>query len=129
LKNGAEVDARRAYVEWRSFEAIQTVKPAIFESFRNLALGRETQVTPDHMALLRQEYRHKFDNDGKLLPIIRDVLASSFRHAPDGPVLVNPFALSNAEDESIFAAIERQQHRILRDLFRRKDPPHGNSMP
>jgi len=126
LKNGAEVDARSAYIKWRMLEALHESKPHETHALLALTEGREAALSPEIFARLKQRHANWFHPDGTLVEMVRNVLSSAFRETPEGAVLVNPFQLATDTDRNTLLEIQRQDDRFLRRFLRGDDPP-GNS--
>lgn len=127
LKNGSEVDARSAYVDWRMLFAEQDLHPNNVQSLIALARGDPDSVSKEVVAELRERHRLWFARDGTLEPIVRDVLLSAYRDTPEGVVIVNPFELTNQRDADTFSKIQRRDDRLLSRLFGLGDDPPGHS--
>lgn len=123
LKNGIEVDARRAYVKWKSLEAVHSQHPDDFSLLLALARDNLSAVLPEARASLKNEYRNSFDNAGELDPETRNILLSAFRETPDGSMLVNPFQLTIQAEIDMFDRVERKYVRAYRRLSDRGDDP------
>lgn len=123
LKNGVEVDARKAYVDWRMFVGAEKETPAHVQALVALARGDDGSVPSNVRLALQSTYEDWFASDGSLLPLIKDVVLSAFRDTPDGPVIVNPFQLTSQADAEVFDRVERRYYRILRWFFGNDNPP------
>ena len=124
LKNGSEVDAKIAYVDWQMLEAVETREPAHLQALVAIARGDEASVAPEVRAHLREQWLTWFNRDGEMEPVVREVLKSAYRDTPDGSLLVFPFQISTQSDQDIFAKIQREDDQILRRFSRRTDD-HG----
>jgi hypothetical protein len=123
LKNGKDVLVRKAYVVWDSLTSAQTKHPEHFEALVAIARNQENSVTSSLHNELRRHYLHWFTAEGQLLPIVRDIIESSWRETPDGITLVNPFHLANQNDVNCLTEVEERDRRFLERLFRRRDEP------
>ena len=127
LKNGATVDARSAYVEWRSLEGFNGNRPQEFLRLAEVARSGNSAVAPAELLDLRHLHREWFGDDGTLLSIVRDVVLSMFRETREGIVLVNPFQLTNESEHQLLVNIQAETDHLLRRL-RRGENPFGHSI-
>lgn len=129
LKNGADVDARPAYVRWQLLHGIESRHPAHVRAFWELARGEDLAIPHDMLHEVRKRYANWFEQSGNLNSLVRDVILSAYRETPDGPMLVNPFQLATQAETDLFAQIEREDDDFLRRLLRRRDEePPGHSI-
>jgi hypothetical protein len=120
LKNGSEVDATIAYVDWQMLEAVETRSPDKLAALLAIARGEEASVAPQMLADLRNGYPW-FEPDGTMEPIVRNVILSAMRHTSEGSLLVFPFDIKTETDKNIFTQVQREDD----DFLRRK--PRGGS--
>jgi hypothetical protein len=116
LKNGNEVDAQSAYVEWRMLTAHQANSSQDLQAL--IAIARNEAIPADLHDKLRKEDLTWFDDNGNLSPLVRDVLLSAVRDSPDGTVLVNPFDLTKEADARLLYRIEQRYLQRLKQMFR-----------
>lgn len=129
LKNGSDVDARRAYVVWQMLGAVETRRPNDLRTLSELARGGEAEVPAETQSDLRERYRDWFTEDGILTSVVREVLLSASRDTVEGSVLVNPFKLLTQQDVDLFTRIQSQDDRFLGRLFGEGgENPSGHSI-
>ncbi len=124
LKNGNETLAQKAYVTWKSLAEIQKEFPVHFYVLRLMSEGQLKEV-PLHICaeLINKFGEMAFSKDGCINSETLDVIDSSYRETPDGPMLVNPFELSTAEERTTLDEIERYVRFLKKRFFRGDDLP------
>jgi len=113
LKNGSEVDAIIAYVDWQMLGAVETRSPDKLAALLAIARGEEASVAPQMLADLRSGYPW-FEPDGTMEPIVRNVILSAMRHTSEGSLLVFPFDIKTETDKNIFTQVQREDDDFLR---------------
>jgi hypothetical protein len=130
LKNGSEVDARKAYVYWHTLQGLEIGRRDHLQAFVMLARGDEPVARGQTRDDLRRLYLTEFARDGSLDPIFREVVLSAFRETAEGAVVVNPFQLTSQADIDVFTKVSLQVLREMQRLFRLmrgEDKPPGQA--
>ena len=124
LKNGAEVDARLAYVRWRILESIQRRHPEemkLLMALAGLDMPKASELpkpSTEARNYLRRVYEDWFEPNGELKHVISNVIRSSVRVTSEGMLLTNPFHLSNPDELQVFLDIQYRDDHILQRLDR-----------
>lgn len=127
LKNGSEVDARAAYVDWKLLQATQQKQPAEFAALLALARSEQMALTEEAREELRRRNHFAFDSDGNLDQVAGAIILSAYRETPDGPMLVNPFQLSTEAERELFDETERKVDNVFLRFLRRGRESGGGS--
>jgi hypothetical protein len=129
LKNGSDVDARPAYVQWSMLEAMQARHSEELNLLITVANATQSGTTTKSGEYFRTQYRNWFEPDGQMKTLVREVIQNAIRKTPEGLVIVNPFQLRTQDERDIFKRVQDQDDRFLRDLFRaRGEPDSGQSI-
>lgn len=133
LKDGTEVLAQRAYVQWQVLERFQQKFPVEFHLLLLLAKN-ELPPLPLHVyqGLCRGDGRLDrtfFGKNGMVEEETRHLLVSAYRETSEGAMLVNPFELSTIEERQALDRIGRRVRQLRRrfpngDVF----PDEGHSL-
>lgn len=130
LKDGSEVDARKAYVIWRMLVAREPDEAHEFRLLAAFARGEQDKFHPMEQASLRKKRHQWFTADGSLEPLHKAVFVSAYRETGDGPVVVDPFHLETDSDIDTYNRVQREHAhamRWLRSRVFRNDPPDSKS--
>lgn len=127
LKNGEQAEARLALADRDSLEQLLQFQPQVFDVLLRLCRGDVPQK-PDatwreSVEILKK--RRDLLDDGTVRPLVRNVMLSSCQMTPDGPVMTQPFALTNKQDKEFADLIEHQvdehQMKFVRNMLSRLD--------
>lgn len=130
LKDGSEVDARKAYVIWRMLVSMEHDETHDLRLLAAFARGEEDKFHPMEQASLRKKRHQWFTADGSLEPLHFAVFSSAYRETGDGPVVVDPFQLRTDSDIDTYNHVQREHAHAMRWLRRRvfgNDPPDSKS--
>jgi hypothetical protein len=110
LKNGELAEARLALAERNILDRFLTTQPRHFEVLLRLCRG-DVPESPDaawrkSLEVLKQ--RRSVLDDGTVRPLTRNVILSSYKVTPDGPVMAQPFALTNEQNRELADLVDRQ---------------------
>lgn len=114
LKNGARLDVRIALAEWRALVGLLEAQPQVFRAALEMARGHDQP--PSVLRTLRRNWLTF--RTGELRPPVRDLLLSSYRETPEGPVMTFPARLA---DEESRVAVEQDERRVAEVLRRLAD--------
>ncbi len=127
LKNGELAPVRRAIVLVGFLSDLLESEPQKFQTLLDLARVGNTSLLPDKSKVTQEAVRyferHAYcDNDGNIDPVVRNVVLSAYQATPEGPVLIQPFRLANAEEKAIAERMEMQLVNWLRKGLRGRFP-------
>jgi len=113
---------------------LQRTEPQHFEVLRGLVFGDGQQSGEPHSSAYQESLRYlgryrDFMKDGSVPKLVRDVLTSSYQLTPDGPALVQPFALTNAFEKAVVDDVEQGIDKARIRWLRRLGPPPSDSGP
>lgn len=130
LKNGSKDSAHAVLAVVGDLRYVLRNHRRHFELLLSLAQAdANTQPQSDDIAFKESMKYLKmsgyFDKDGTIAPRVRNVLESSYQVTPDGPVLVQPFALATDAEKAIADRAEKE----LVDWFadRLRDSPDDDT--
>ena len=118
LKNGVREDIRVVLATWDTLTSLQDTRPQLFAAARAMADGK------DETSAVRREMRRYCltDQNGALLPQVRDVLLSGYQNTKEGPVLVNPIRFDSEADRTAFEACRQLAARNLSRFLAGESP-------
>ena len=131
LKNGEPEEARWALAERNILDRLLRIQPQVFDVLLRLCRGDvpQTQDVTWHESLEILKKRRDVLDDGTVRPLVRNVMLSSYQMTPDGPVMTQPFALTNQQDKELADLIEHQvdehQMTFVRDILSRLSKDNG----
>ncbi len=119
LRSGAEVEAGLGQAYLGILEGLLNGDRPLFDALVEVAQGRGGEVGADAVAGLKRALALR--PDGTPLPGLTDVLLSAYQSTAEGPVLVNPFKLTDPEQARKLEGLDDASHEWLLRQVRRGD--------
>lgn len=123
LRNGDQVDAKRALAYSERFETMLELRPNKFRALLAIVQNRPEDASPEQVEMLKAE--GLLNQDGSAPSDVRSIVLSSYRETREGPVFVNPVRLESEEDKRAVEQTLKEMHLDFLDFL--SGPGEGRS--
>jgi hypothetical protein len=112
LKNGAQIEEKRG---WECLNCLRTLaedEPEHFQTLLSIARENSTDVNSAHVKILIED--GFLTKCGSIHLDMRDVLFSAYQETNEGPIVANPFKLTDVTESHRLEADEEERYQAFR---------------